>query len=69
MGDHRLRLRILEEGTNNDVEITQAHVYKDTAQGSIQMCSIVFTDLRSLGRELKVMLWIELHGDHHAKSS
>ena len=60
MSNSRFRLRLLEEGSNEDVDISQVHIYKDTDQGSIPLYSVVFSDLKSEGKELKVMLWTEM---------
>ena len=64
MNDRRFRLRLMETASNDDVDITQVSIYKDTAQGSIPLYGLVFSDLASKGEELKVMLWTDVHHDH-----
>lgn len=63
MNERRFRLRLLELGTDDDVNIAQVHISKDTNQGSIPVFSVVFSDLSSEGKELKVMVWTDV--DHH----
>lgn len=60
MNDGRFRLRLLETASNDDVDISQVQIYKDTQQGSVPLYGVVFSDLVSKGKELKVMLWTEV---------
>jgi hypothetical protein len=63
MGEKRSRLRCFEAGNNKEVNISQVRISKISGRTSTTVFQVLFSDLASKGKELKVMLWFD--SDEH----
>jgi hypothetical protein len=57
MNDGRVRLRCLDAGSSNDIDISGIRIEKQTNAGAVPVYFGNFRDLNSEGTELKIMVW------------